>query len=831
MLNGGHGRRRDPHPGTSTSANLSNIWLRGSGSDLVSTLSHGHDAAASVGTSPPTGNSDRAFRPDVEGLRAIAVLLVVLYHAGISRLSGGYVGVDVFFVISGFVITGVLLRERSSTGRTSILAFYGRRCRRILPAATLVIVVTVVMAYVLLGIVADRTSTDGAWAAVFMANFHFASNGTDYLKSLQPPSPLQNFWTLSVEEQFYLVFPTLFVLLAKLRLAIGFRARLALGLTAVIGGSFLLSVSQTGSDPTVAYFSPLTRAWELALGALVAVGSPWLTRLPSRWATTMTWIGLAAIVLAALTFNSHTAYPGSLVGLPVLGTAFVIAGGTTPLTFGAERLLCLWSFRWLGRLSYSLYLWHWPILILATESAGENTLPLGRSLAWLLVALLLSIITYRVVENPVRRTRFLNRHSLASVGMGIGLISLTLAIIAIDSHAHDVGNLTNTTSSSYNTTTTASIENLVTSATKIRQLPPDLDPPVGMSIIGWNYSSPCWANPTETSVPNCIFGDPGGTRSMAVVGDSHAQMWFDTLDRIATRSHWRLFYFAKSFCPAVLLPVTGADGGEYSACDRWHNFVIRRINQIDPDLVLVSEENRPSPNSGSYYSGTQWRDGLADFFRGITTASTKFMVLGNIPMLPQAPPDCLARHPDDIQACSASVAASQTRYHAAEAAAATSVGGRYIDPTPWLCSRICTPVIGHYAVYFDPWHLMGPYALQLTNVLANALRLPASTEHSRGFATQLSTTMLLPRTRSSLTGKQWLNAAASSDVNISSVQFRITGSHLHGLTVTATRTYVGWLAGWNTDTVPNGTYTIQSIARDSAANISYSRVTTVTVDN
>ncbi len=229
--------------------------------------------------SPP---GDRAFKPDVEGLRAVAILLVVLFHAGVSQLPGGYVGVDVFFVVSGYVITGVLLRERTSTGTTSLLSFYARRARRILPAATLVLITTVVAAYVLLGTASGLgTADDAKWAALFLANFHFAAVGTNYLSAQLPPSPLQNLWTLSVEEQFYVVYPTLFLLVAGLRLRLHLRTKMlgALGLVVIV--SLGWSVIQTGSNPNAAYFSPFTRAWELALGAMVALAAPHFARVPS----------------------------------------------------------------------------------------------------------------------------------------------------------------------------------------------------------------------------------------------------------------------------------------------------------------------------------------------------------------------------------------------------------------------------------------------------------------------------------------------------------------------------------------------------------------------
>jgi len=248
------------------------------------------DRALVSGDEAGTAPGDRRFRPDVEGLRAVAVLLVVLFHAGIPGLKGGFVGVDVFFVISGFVITGVLLRERASSGRTSILAFYGRRCRRIIPAATLVILVTIAASYLVLGNLAgDRSAVDGRWAAVFLVNFHFASEGTNYLAAQLPPSPLQNFWSLSVEEQFYIVYPTLFIAFAAVRTRISFRTRLAIGLIVVIVGSFTLSVIQTSSNATVSYFSPFTRAWELALGGLIAVSTNRLLRLRPHVAAVMAW--------------------------------------------------------------------------------------------------------------------------------------------------------------------------------------------------------------------------------------------------------------------------------------------------------------------------------------------------------------------------------------------------------------------------------------------------------------------------------------------------------------------------------------------------------------
>ncbi len=387
-----------------------------------------------TGDESGTAPSDRRFRPDVEGLRAVAVLLVVSYHAGVTWLTGGFVGVDVFFVISGFVITGVLLRERDASGRVSILGFYGRRARRIIPAATLVIIAACSAAYVMLGVIyGNQTATDARWASVFLANFHFSAIGTNYLTSTQPPSPLQNFWSLAVEEQFYLVYPAIFIVVTSLKTKLSLSVRLALTLGFAIVASFVLSVLQTSSNPTVAYFSPFTRAWELALGALVAVATRWLLSVPRRIGGAMSWVGFAAIAFSALEFTRNTPYPGSAVAIPVVGTALVIAGGMTAPAFGPESLLRLAPFQWVGKLSYSIYLWHWPVLIIAAYAASKASLPFSQNAPWLLMVLVLSIGTYLLIENPVRHAKVLTRRTWPPIVLGLALIATSLGVATLSS--------------------------------------------------------------------------------------------------------------------------------------------------------------------------------------------------------------------------------------------------------------------------------------------------------------------------------------------------------------------------------------------------------------
>jgi peptidoglycan/LPS O-acetylase OafA/YrhL len=383
----------------------------------------------------------------------VAVLLVVLYHAGVPGLSGGFIGVDVFFVVSGFVITGLLLRERAVRDKTDLVGFYARRSRRILPAATLVIILTVLGSYHWLGfLTGDATAQVGKTASLFYSNFHFVATGTNYLDAQQPPSALQNFWSLSVEEQFYVVYPTILILTALLWSKISLRLKLGVVLMLAIAASFVWSIVETSSNEVAAYFSPFTRAWELALGGLVAVGSLQLAKMPLTVLRLMTWVGLGGILLAAFSFSSQTPYPGWADALPVVATALIIAGGTVdpsastgrsgahsiavqPRSLGVESILRLPPFQWLGKLSYSLYLWHWPILIIAAQYAGHS-LSVTDNLLWVLLALAFSIASYWMIENPIRHFGPLMRSRSLSLLLGGICIVLSVSLLTFEIHSH-----------------------------------------------------------------------------------------------------------------------------------------------------------------------------------------------------------------------------------------------------------------------------------------------------------------------------------------------------------------------------------------------------------
>jgi len=386
------------------------------------------DRRLASGDEAGTAPEDRRFRPDVEGLRAVAVLIVVLFHVFVTAksraFSGGYVGVNVFFVISGFVITGLLLRECNATGRIGLVAFYARRARRIIPAMALVIIVSLVVERILIGASATSlVASDAKWSSVFLANIHFTKVYPTFLVH-RPDTPLQNYWSLAVEEQFYLVYPAIILMVAVGIRRGPLRLKMGIVLCAIIVVSFAWFIAST-SFAALAY-SPLALAWELGLGALVAVCTVQLKKLSPTVAAVMTWVGLGGILVAALVFTLTSPYPWLVAGLPVLSTVLVIAGGTAAPRRGAESLLRLAPFKWLGRWSYSYYLWHWPILIFAVQHWGHPSVI--RNLALACFALGISAISYFYVENPIRHSKLFSQSSKASILAGAILITVCFGL-------------------------------------------------------------------------------------------------------------------------------------------------------------------------------------------------------------------------------------------------------------------------------------------------------------------------------------------------------------------------------------------------------------------
>ena len=402
----------------------------------------------------------------------------------------------------------------------------------------------------------------------------------------------------------------------------------------------------------------------------------------------------------------------------------VIAGGVGIPRLGTERLIGLPPFRWLGKVSYSLYLWHWPILILAAEDAGKTTLGLSTNLVLVGVALAVSVVTYFVIENPIRQLR---PSSLVSVSLGVVLIVVTLALTTSAIHWE--------TSRSYPTfpivpADEQTILRQVARAPDVKVVPTVLEPPVadaGNDRGNYGYIGCIPADDASTepvNVPGCIIGDPNGRSEMVVYGDSHALMWLPAFDSVAKSAHMKLVILAKPGCPVDMLkfntpPGLGLPtGSPYVVCDQWHRWALNWIAETKPSVLVLTQM---ATTHG--FSTRQWETGLTRVLHAVDVPGRRTVVLGNIPILPVAGPTCLALNPDDVQVCSGPLVTAFTPYNRAEQASARANNVPYVNPTPWFCSTVCTAIIGHYEVYSDYDHITAAYAQYLSHVLGAALTL------------------------------------------------------------------------------------------------------------
>jgi peptidoglycan/LPS O-acetylase OafA/YrhL len=704
--------------------------------------------APDVIASPAAKRGDGAdrFRPDIEGMRAIAVGLVLLFHGYGKPFAGGFVGVDVFFVISGFLITGLLLHEQRKDGRISIGRFYARRVRRILPASALTVLATIVAAYYLLGFISgNEIASDAKWTAVFAANIHFALIGTDYLGSQLPPSPLQHMWSLGVEEQFYLIWPGLFLLLAVI-VRLSRRSNvlhvLAASLLVVIGASLAWSVIQTSSNATWAYFSPLSRAWELALGALIAVIGPAISRVPTTWIHQVAAVlGLAGIIVSALILTSSTPYPGWAVTTPVVGTALLIGAGCGNPQTVIGRALSVRPMQWLGARSYSLYLWHWPILMIAAQYAGHH-LSTWENSGLLLGAVAASAITFRLVENPVRNSRVLKSRTGLTLAIGVVLSLLTIVVAQwqIASHFGTWNPLVASPGGSANSggavARTARVLEAVKAAQSINVLP---------NSVAASLTKEDQAKATrrfdchEIALPanfidfskselghefgQCAAGAEHGTKLMVIYGDSRAGMWGAALEAVAAKNGYKLRTFYMNGCPALDLHFMSYEThAPNDDCHQFHQSAIAAIRNLHPDLVITTSFSTQMLADGSQPTAAQWQQGWASTFRELTQPGTRLAMFGDIPEWEQDDARCLAGHVTAVQECSVPVAEATPTNLGAEQAAASAAEALYIPTLPWVCAERCEPVVANMRVYGNRFHFSKSYAVYLTGAAGEALQ-------------------------------------------------------------------------------------------------------------
>lgn len=633
------------------------------------------------------------YRPDIEGLRAIAILLVVAAHAKLPALAGGFVGVDVFFVLSGYLITSLLIREIRSTGSLRLTDFYLRRLRRLLPALLLMLGVSSLSGWLLLAPFEqpDQASA-AASAALWLSNFHFALARMDYFAPGSESNLFLHTWSLGVEEQFYLCWPLMLLAVMDARTD---TQRLQRALVAVFILSLTLSVWWTWHAPQLAFYMMPSRAWQFALGALASLIAG--TGVASRGWTAMGWLGLALILAAALRLNHGVPYPGVWALLPALGAAFLLACGQRTPDTGPSRLLAARPMQALGRVSYAWYLWHWPILLLGATlidaGSGWNRAALA------LLSLLIAGASYLWVERPIRQApRLLTRPRMTLFA------ALALMIVA--------------GSFALRWHTAALVHMNSPEQLRYLQVRGDLPAIYGMGCDDWYRSA---------RVRVCAFGAKSARHTVAIIGDSVGLQWFPAYARIFDSPDWRLLVVTKSSCPMVDVPIFYERiGREYTECTQWRSDAMQEVASLKPDIVILGATDTYD------FSAAEWTEGTRRILQTLHGKASRIYLVRSTPTLPFDGPSCLARrsplrdalrHNDE---CAAPLQDARSRqvFSWLKAAARAFTEVHVIDMTENICPQgTCHAERDGHIVFRDNRHLSASFVESLVPTLEGKLQI------------------------------------------------------------------------------------------------------------
>ena len=682
-----------------------------------------------------------AKRLDIQGLRALAVLVVALNHANVPFLRGGYVGVDVFFVISGYLITGILLRK----SHTSLADFYAGRARRILPAATLTLAVTSIAVYVVYDV--NRTDflqtkavlLDALSASFFYANVHLAHNATNYFVQASStfPSPVQHFWSLSVEEQFYFVWAAVLTLMSFMFRQPRLLAR-AIGVVITLAclASLVWSIHDTATNPQAAYFSTLDRVWELGLGAMLALFAPRMDSLPIIVREPLGWVGCGMIAAAALLYSSGTPFPAYGAVLPVIGAGLIIIAGIETTRGGVDRVLSIPPLTYVGDRSYTFYLWHYPVLILAWQLAGR-ALPVITNLVLLVGGFMLSMLTYKFYENRLRFSRHL-RSWRTGAGLAVACLAVCITAIIVPIGLFDnslaaeakvaakvhpkalapaptgitPNGIPPSPGSLWNSTPIPAVQAAVKLVQRNAPVPKEITP--SAQELSWENSTGGGADPTKclpafgagVTAQVCRLGDPMSKHVIVELGDSQAGTWMGALKEVAKREHLAVVPLVKPGC-FVTRVYTNIPGWP---CASWYKWALAWDHRLHPEATFVN-----------FLFAWQFETKIGStvgYERSVLSQVTNGVYLADHPAQDVEPTDCIYRPHATMGECSARVTSGYIAMMKAMGAMTAGTHHPAIPTMQWFCAGgICPMVINDTLVSRDKDHMTKQYSSELAPLL------------------------------------------------------------------------------------------------------------------
>jgi len=604
----------------------------------------------------------------IQGLRALAAILVTIFHARL--MPGGFIGVDIFYVISGYLITGLILREIEKTGTLDLRIFYQRRIKRLLPTSVFVLLVTAIFAWILFPpITRDALGRDLFAAATYISNYLFAWWQNDYQNLNATPSPFIHYWSLAVEEQFYLVWPLFILFLARHG-----KKMIFTGIAITTLASLLFSIYLTQVAPIWAFYSLPTRAWELGFGALLL----FIPEIKKK-IRILPWLGFFGIAFSSLNFNENTSFPGKNALIPVLATVVLIAS----IKYWPPLFNDLSNSRmsqWLGAISYPLYLWHWPALVLPSSTLGRP-LRLYERFLCILLTIVLAHFTSKYVEEPLRHKNLSPRaiYKGASIATAVSLVA---------------GMLIAFTSSSI----------ITTKGEPAYQF--DLVKVMGKPAV---YGDRCHVNYGETKSGYCTYGDKNSAQTIVLYGDSHAAQWFPALEKLADKRGFKLISFTKSACSAVDAKRPDQGAFKQRDCAEWRKNTIERITKIRPTAVITGNFQFFKPANEKVSRATWWSDGQRKLLKDLKGTTKHLIYLSDTPRPLRDIPNCLASR-------------SSSTCDSSERSRVSVISGfEVINPTSWLCTSYCPAIVDGTVAYRDASHISVEMSLKLMPKLEQAL--------------------------------------------------------------------------------------------------------------